>query len=263
MYAVQQVDRILLSLFPKNIVGQYGFAWGVGAAPFTYLVSPQQQLIMTYTTRYKSGDTMLYNKLLVVQRIISLLILPIMIFLVVYTKEFISLIYSDRWLHVAEIVKLLLIYYTVLSLLFPFTSLLTGLGYPHVTSKIALIKAGFLIVVLLGVVNIWKGELIAYIIAFCSVSLIFDVIKVALGIKKTALALTEYLSNEKYEIILILLIAVFGFSLVTIHSEAIKGLAVLCYLLIYFFFFFILDRQKSKTAIKVLIKKNENSSASS
>src|SRR5690606_15309973 len=105
MYTVQQVDRILLSFFfPKNIVGQYGFAWGVGAAPFTYLVSPQQQLIMTYTTRYKSGDTTLYNKLLIVQRIISLLIFPVMIVLVVYTKEFISLVYSDRWLHVAEIV---------------------------------------------------------------------------------------------------------------------------------------------------------------
>jgi O-antigen/teichoic acid export membrane protein len=264
MYAVQQVDRILLSLFfPKNIVGQYGFAWGVGAAPFTYLVSPQQQLIMTYTTRYKSGDTTLFKKLIIVQRIISLLILPVMIVLVVYTNEFISLIYSDRWLHVAEIVKLLLIYYTFLSLLFPFTSLLTGLGYPHVTSKITLIKAGFLIVVLLGVVNIFKGELIAYIIAFCSISLIFDVIKVVLGIKKTALPLTEYLSNEKYEIILILLIAVFGFTSVTIHYEAIRGLAVLCYLLIYFFSFFVLDRQKSKTAIKVLFKKNENSTTSS
>ncbi len=264
MYAVQQVDRILLSLFfPKNIVGQYGFAWGVGAAPFTYLVSPQQQLIMTYTTRYKSGDTTLFKKLIIVQRIISLLILPVMIVLVVYTREFISLIYSERWFHVAEIVKLLLVYYTVLSLLFPFTSLLTGLGYPHITSKISFIKAGFLIVLLLGVINIWQGELIAYIIAFCSISLIFDIIKVALGIKKTALTLIEYLSNEKYEIVLVLLIAVLGFFSVTIHSVAIKGLVVMCYLLIYFFFFFVIDRKKSKAAIKVLIKRNENSTTSS
>ena len=74
---------------------------------------------------------------------------------------------------------------------------------------------------------------------------------------------TVIIVNEKYEIILILLIAVFGFTSVTIHYEAIRGLAVLCYLLIYFFSFFVLDRQKSKTAIKVLFKKNENSTTSS
>jgi len=254
MFAVQQIDRILLSLFfPKNVVGQYGFAWGVGAAPFTYLVSPQQQLIMTYTTRFRSGDSMIYDKLLVIQRIIGLLIFPVMIFMVVYTDEIISFVYSDRWLHVSQIVKLLLIYYSVISLLFPFSSLLTGLGYPQITSKIALMKAGVLVLILLCIANFQKGELIPYVMAFCITSLFFDFTKFVIGIKKTSVSIGQIISSEKYEILLVLLLVSIGFITLNISSQSIKALIVGIYLLIFSLLYGVLDIEKSKNALRIIL----------
>jgi len=99
MYLVKQIDRILLSSFyPKNVVGQYGFASNISSAPFNYLVSPQQALVMTFIATYNRKKSQLLENLMMMERLISLFFIPFSAFILIFSNEFIVLLFSDRWL---------------------------------------------------------------------------------------------------------------------------------------------------------------------
>ena len=256
MYLVQQTDRIFLNIFfPRNIVGQYGFAWSNAAAPFNYLVMPQQQLILTYITSFKKNDPLLFERLLVIQRLITIIFYPILAVSMFYTEDVIRVLFSERWLEVAPIVRILLLYYSVLSIIFPYNSLLTGLGFPQINARLVLIKASILIPLLLLVSVLFKSQLIPYLVVFCIVSITFDLIKSFLGIKKTGVMFNNALRMFTNEIVLvfILLIGYILNHLNFIHFIHIYILAGT--LLLYFILLFIIDKERTRQALKLIIKR--------
>lgn len=256
MYLVQQTDRIFLNIFfPRNIVGQYGFAWSNAAAPFNYLVMPQQQLILTYITSFKRNDSFLFERLLVIQRLITIILYPILAVSMFYTEDVIRVLFSERWLEVAPIVRILLLYYSVLSIIFPYNSLLTGLGFPQINARLVLIKASILIPLLLLVAVLFKSQIIPYLVVFCIVSIAFDLIKSFLGIKKTGIRFNNAIRMFTNEIVLVLILSI-GYllnHLNSIHFIHIYTLAGT--LLLYFVFLFIIDKKRTVQALKLIIKR--------
>ena len=254
MYLVQQTDRILLNIFfPRNIVGQYGFAWSNAAAPFSYLVMPQQQLILTYITSYKKNNPLLFERLLVIQRLITIILYPILVVCMFYTEDVIRVLFSERWLVVAPIVRILLLYYSILSIIFPYNSLLTGLGFPRINARLVLIKASVLIPLLLLVAVLFKGQIITYLAVFCIISISFDLIKSFTGIRKTGVDLNYALKHFSNEIILVLLLIigyfVSRFEFVPYVNVVLFTITILAYIVV----IFLKDRIRTQDAIKLIM----------
>jgi len=257
MYLVQQTDRILLNIFfSRNIVGQYGFAWSNAAAPFRYLVMPQQQLILTYITTFRAGNPMLFEKLLIIQRLIAVILFPLLAFNIYYTEDVVRILFSERWLNVVPMVRILLLYYSALSIIFPYNSLLTGLGFPQINARLVLIKAFTLIPLLILVAVLFKGQIIPYLVVFCIISISFDLIKSFIGIRKIGVDIVYALKHFSNEIILVLLLIagyfVSRFAFVPYLNSVMFTVTILAYLGI----IFIKDRIRTKDAIKIISKTN-------
>jgi len=256
MYLVQQTDRIFLNIFfPRNIVGQYGFAWSNAAAPFNYLVMPQQQLILTYITTFKAGNPLLFEKLLVIQRLIAIILYPILAVSVFYTEDLVRILFSERWLEVVPIVRILLLYYSVLSIIFPYNSLLTGLGYPQINAKLVLIKASILIPVLFIIAMLFKSKIIPYLVTFCIISIFFDLIKSFVGISKTGVRIAYAIKCFANEITLVLMLISGYFISRFDFIPFINAYILAVTLLAYFVLIFINDKERTLEAFKLVFKK--------
>lgn len=256
MYLVQQVDRIFLTIFfPQNIVGRYGFAWGNAAMPYNYLIMPQQQLIMTYVTRFKSGKPELFYKLNIIKRSISLIIFPILALSIIYTEQIIILLFSTKWIETVILIKLILVYYSTLSIIYPFTSILTGLGKPDIVSKITLIKGILLIVFLFFVGFYFSENIIIYVSTFCIVSFFLDAIKAFLGIKLTGVKSKDIFESFKIEFVMIFFILLIFVITFYLKNTNYYILIFILFLITYTFLFFLIENENTLYAIKIYMKK--------
>lgn len=256
MYLVQQIDKIFLAkFFPKNIVGQYGFAWSNASMPFNYLVSPQGQLIMTYISTHDGNKRNLYFKLSTIQKLISIVLFPILIIGIIFTKPLIILVFGIKWVSVVGLIKILLIYYSLLSIIFPFNALLTGLGYPAIVSKITTIKAIFLIVALLVAGMYFNTTILIYTTVFCVISLIFDFIKSILGILKIEIKLIEIIKSNVVNLFnfSLLLISLIATQFIKTNTELI--LIVVINLVVFIITNYFFDKKITLEAISLISKK--------
>lgn len=254
MYIVQQIDRILLSLFfPQSTVGRYGFAWGNASMPFNYIIAPQSQLTSTYIAKSNDQGFNLFVKLNLVTRLVSLVYFPITILGVFYSYEIISIVFTNKWVSTSTIVSILLVYYYALTFCSSFSFLLTGMGYPNIVSKLTLFKAITLTSSLLLVNLIFPPNVILYVCVFVVFSLIFDILKVFLGISKLNVKFFAALNIMKYEI-LNLLILIFSIIYWSIFGENISRIwfvliLSISYTLSYFFF----DKKRTFRSISLII----------
>jgi len=250
MYLVQQIDRIFLSVFfPKNIVGQYGFAWGNAAMPFNYLVSPQQQLILTYITKFKVNTPELFDKLLVITRLISLFLFPITIFALTFTDELVKTLVTEKWITTVPMIRITLLYFTFLSVIFPFSSLLTGLGFPNITSKLTVIKAIILGLSLFIVSSLFEGNIIIYIITFSVISILLDLVKAIWGIYKTSVRFKEIRSKMSSETLPIIMVVLSYFSYFYKLGMLLNIFMVTAMVSILIIFYLLFDQKRTRQAL--------------
>lgn len=259
MYVVQQIDRIFLGIFfPSNLIGRYGFAWGNASMPFNYLIMPQSQLTLTVISKMESHDRNLFEKLNVLSRGIMLIFVPLTIVGIYFNEEIILLLFSAKWLIASNVVKVLLVYYLILSVTFPYAYLLTGLGYPDLTSKITVWKAVVLIIALYIYSAICEANLVVYTVIFVSVSIVFDLIKMFKGINKLKVMFFDIISTLKFEILITLLITIFSILVMFDVYFEFKLFSSLTLLLTYFIFFFFIDGSRSIEAINLISPKLSN-----
>lgn len=248
MYLVQQVDRIFLTLFfPQNIVGRYGFAWGNASLPFNYLVSPQQQVIMTLITRFKVGEKELFSKLKKLSRLISLISYPVYGFALIFTEEVIAILFSDKWMNSVDLIRIISLYYLFVTVNSSFSPLLTCLGKPKFVSIITFFKALFLALFLIAVIYHFPNNIVAFSSVFCVVSIFFDSIKSLLGIKFTGLNFSEIFMNLKFDILCFFVLFAFVLS-----DFQLKIISFLLIQIVFTLIFFVLDRKNTIEAIKIL-----------
>lgn len=253
MYVVQQIDRIFLSfIFPSNLVGRYGFAWGNASMPFNYLIMPQSQLTLTVISKTESHDRKLFEKLNLLSRGIMLMFIPLTIIGIYFNEEIIWLLFSDNWISASNIVRVLLVYYLILSVTFPYAYLLTGLGYPNLTSKITIWKAAVLVISLCLFSALCEADLILYTLIFVSVSIVFELIKMFKGIIKLQVIFYDIIMSMKLEIIMILMIIFFLFLITIFNSFGFRFFSGLILVVLYSIFFFFIDCDKSLESIRII-----------
>lgn len=253
IYLVNQIDRILLSSFyPKNIVGQYGFASNASSAPFTYLISPQQSLVMTFiaTANQKSGK--LLGNLMLMQRLISLLFIPFLAMILIFSREFITLLFSERWIDVLPIFKVLILYYALQSITFPYSGVLMGIGMPVINTRLVIWRVVFLVPALISVAILFGDNILNYVLVFCLISVLFDIVKVIISIRRIDYEDKISIRKFTFEILsLLLLICVY---LITYkHNDiVIKTITVTLFVAIYLSIIFFIDYDRTKKSVTIL-----------
>jgi O-antigen/teichoic acid export membrane protein len=253
MYIVQQVDRIfLIMFFPQNVVGRYGFAWGNASMPFNYLVMTQAQLTMTYISKFNSEGIKLFEKLNLITRLISLIFIPLTLIGVIYAREIIQLVFTEKWVSTAPIVSILLLYYLYMTITFAYAFLLTGLGYPKLTSRITIYKAIVLILALVFINILMVPNIIIYTIVFTSLSIVFEIIKMFVGIYKLNVGPWGVLQSLKYETILVILVTVLSAFAHSNDSDVGSILIVLFVMIMYVVLFFKYNFAKTVLAIEII-----------
>jgi teichuronic acid exporter len=255
MYLVQQLDRIFLNIFfPKKIVGQYGFAWGNASMPFSYLIAPQGQVTLTYITQHKVGDPVLLEKLLTLQRMILFIFMPLTVFGILFTDEIIKIAFTERWLIVSGQVRILLIYFAIQSFTSPFSGLLTGLGKPNINSRLLFLRVIFLVPSLLISGYFFNNDITYYLITFCCISVIFDVLKLVYGIRLLVELNLNLIKAFLVEIISFLTMILFYFISLGFNGLTYKLIEVVVYMSMIFVVSFKIDKIRTKKAIELFTK---------
>lgn len=242
MYLVQQIDRIFLTIFfPQNIVGRYSFATGNASTISNYLLMPQGQLNLTYVTKFQAGETALFDKLKVIQTSTIIILLPIYVFGLIFLKEIIHYIFTDKWMLSKPLVEIFLIFYIVNLLYGTYMNVLTGLGKPRVNTLIVIIKATFLVPTLYFV-SIHTKNVHFYALAFVLISSVGDFSKLFLSLKTIGVSFNLYLKKIKFDF---LFLAVSMFPIICSYNQSLKLrlFSFIFYILLYFIFCFLLRRK--------------------
>jgi O-antigen/teichoic acid export membrane protein len=242
MYLIQQADKIFLStFFDKSAVGYYTFSWSNASIINNYVINPQGQVILSFITKYKSGDKNLFYKLNILMRLFVIIVIPIMIFLGGYINDVVIIVFTEKWIPSIPLIRVLLVYFTINIAFSPYMSVLTGLGYPKINTKLVFQRAIFLIPSIFLVA--YNGlELIFYLITFVTINVIFEFIKVKTATEKMGISTIILFKNLWIDFLIIGL---------TIFSVLfLKGLLVFPIVLIVFIILF-LDFKKTRSAYDI------------
>lgn len=248
-FLVQQVDKFVLStFFTKEIVGKYTFSWNFASMPFNYLIVPQAQLNMSYITRFKTGDYILFEKLSIIQKMIFLLFFPVTLFFLLYVEETVVFLFSEKWISTVPIVSILLVYYAFQSITFPFSGVLNGLGRPDINTRILISRASVLVLSLL-VISFKYADIIVYTFVFVSVSFLFDIIKFFKSISLIGILKKDAFRRFKMDILFFIII--FLAYLLSTEIDSFRFITFISLSLVFFAFSYFFDKKRSLDAVKL------------
>jgi O-antigen/teichoic acid export membrane protein len=249
LYLIQQADKIFLStFFDKTSIGYYSFSWSNASILNNYIINPQGQVILSFITKYKPGDSELFYKLNLLMRLYVLIVVPLMIILGGFLNEIVILVFTEKWIPSISLIQILLIYFTINIILSPFMPVLTGLGFSKINTK-QVFQRAILLVPSLFLAAYFGLGLFYYLIIFISINILFELIKVKTATNKMGVTSQLLFKNVwvDFLVVFITIISILFF----------KNLTVLAIELIVFFILF-LDFKKTKSAFeigkKVLIK---------
>jgi len=152
--------------------------------------------------------------------------------------------------------RILVLYFAVQSITFPFSSVLTGIGFPQINSKLVFLRALILVPSLVLISIYARGSILAFLITFCTISIVFDLIKLIISTKKIDAAHNFNFKYFMFEFILFIsLFFVFIFTNVGFHSIIRLGIGIF-FLMVYFLLFLLYDKDRSRRAIKMIINKD-------
>jgi O-antigen/teichoic acid export membrane protein len=192
-YLTNQIDKILLSsFFPASIVGYYYFAESQSKTVFTYFLSPQSSLILSYSAKYKDNPQYLFNVLKNIGYLIGIFTLPVVVYLSFYSNEVFHIVFGQKWDQSIDIFKCFLIYYFITELTFPFSSLLTAFGLPNIAAKLVSIRF-VVLTIALSTTIIMTNNVSYYLYVFIFISFIFSWIKLYIGLNVMGQNSYEYI----------------------------------------------------------------------
>jgi|GEM_PF-1065187 len=198
MYLTNQVDKILLSsFFPPYTVGNYYFASTQAQTVFTYILAPQTSLIMSYSANYKDNKVHLFRVLSVIGYALSIILLPVVIFICGYAHEIFLWVFGDKWSDSVYLFQIMLVYFFLTEMTFPFSGLITAYGRPEIASKLVFTRF-FVLLLALGMVLAFEKNIYLYIYVFIGVGFFFSWIKAYIGIRYLmSISFSSYLVKLK------------------------------------------------------------------
>jgi len=206
MFFTQQIDKILLSAyFNTQSIGNYYFANSQAQSIFTYIISPQSSLVLSYSAKYKEKTSYLFSKLTTIGYLLGIIMLPIVVFLVAYTNTIFSVVFGDKWDESIYMFQFFIIYFLITEITFPFSGIITAYGRPEIASRLVFVRFVCLAVSLFVVVTCFK-DINYYLYTFLTISFIFSWIKAYIAIeiimKKSII---QYIQKLKHLLILSLI----------------------------------------------------------
>lgn len=250
-FLVQQVDKFVLSaFFPKEIVGNYTFSWSNAAMPFNYLIAPQSQLNMSYITRFKPGEILLFDRLIVVQKMIYFIFFPVTLFLLLFVEEMVIFLFSEKWISTVPIVSVLLVYYGFQSITFPFSGVINGLGRPDINAKILIFRA-FVLGPVLITIAFHFSDILIYVYSFVLISFVFDIVKLLNSFK--LIGCLSFSLVYKFAIDILFVFILVSFLFIELPDINSRFLAFIVLSLLLFCFSFLFERKVSMDSIKLFL----------
>jgi teichuronic acid exporter len=255
-YGSQQIDKLLMvSFFDVSKIGFYSFGYSNAGIPFTYIFSPQQQLILSYSANMKDKPELLLTRIFDMARIIILLTGPLYIFAYFNCDLIVTSLFGNKWLMAVVYVKVFIIYFFFLSFLTPFNGLLTAMGRPDIISRITLLKVIGLSPFLF-IFAVLVPDLVWYSFSFSMISVVFDMIKANLGAKKIGGSVFSFLRRNSDVVLLLALLI--GMEMILLKSLLFSGFSFLIisiFLVFLFWIYFWVRRKDRELFLKLFLKK--------
>jgi len=234
-YASQQLDKVMMvSFFEITKIGFYSFGYSNAGIPFTYLFSPQQQLILSYSANLKDKPDVLLERIYDMGRIILLLTGPLYVLAYFNCDHIIDFVFGAKWLMAGSFVRVFIVYFFFMSFLTPFNGLLTALGRPDIVSRITLVKMVTLIPVLFAFAYFVK-DLIWYCLVFSLISILFDLMKASAGVKRIGGSVFSFLFKNFDVIFLLVILTLLEVAIITTSYFSEHWIMVISALLVVFF----------------------------
>lgn len=197
MFLTQQIDKIILSTyFSPGVTGNYYFSNSQAQSIFSYLISPQASLIVSYSAKYKHDSKYLFSILSKIGYMIGILMVPTILYLLMYTEPIFLFLFGEKWSDSIVMFQMFALYYLVTELTFPFSGILTAYGLPQIASRLVIIRFVFLAVGLVLVVY-FTSDIYLYLMVYIGISFIFSWLKAYISISKMDRSLRDYMVELK------------------------------------------------------------------
>jgi len=205
LFFAQQSDKILLKFFyPLSSIGLYSFSNSYSLVVYNSILMPQNSLFMSYISNNRKKTEVIVKNFSEIFKIILFVVIPIQIPLLVYANEFILYVFGEKWIASVTLFTIFMISVIFKSLMFPLMSGLTAIGRLKANTRIVLIKACIIPVILL-LIGLVGGSILSYAITFVLCELVFDTLKFWLFIKFIRVNLFEFLIHIFFKFYLVLI----------------------------------------------------------
>ena len=149
-YTRAQIDTLFVSkLFPAYLIGQYYMTRNISLLPCHNLFSPALEPLLASFKRDKKQPAQLKQQLDTALQLISLITIPIALFVAIFPEQLVAVLLGEQWLSSATVLG----YFSLLILYFPYI-----LAFEQLLIVKNWLKASFLFDIL---------SLSAIILAFC------------------------------------------------------------------------------------------------
>lgn len=192
-----QLDKLFLTLyFPQTTSGNYYFSGSQASSIFSYIISPQASLILSYSAKHKHNKEYLFVILTNISYFIGIIMLPIVIYLIVYAEPLFDYLFGQKWHDSVILFQIFLFYYFITELTFPFSGILTAFGLPHIASRLVLARL-LALILLLPIPIYFSTHITIYLLVFLIISTIFSYLKAYISIHKMKQKFSIYVSIWK------------------------------------------------------------------
>ncbi len=145
-FLTSQADSAILAAFyPKRELGLYQFARKQSSLLFNILLAPLASFILSYISKLKHEPTQLQKKFDAIGLLIMYFITPGFVFLMFHLREFVVLVFGDKWVESIDITQIFLFYYILQFITYPSGYILTAIGKPDIKAKISWGFSAFMI----------------------------------------------------------------------------------------------------------------------
>jgi len=125
---------------------------------------------------------------------------------------------------------------------------------PHINTKLVIWRVVFLLPALILVSLLFRNDIMNYVLVFCIISALFDIIKVVISISKINEDCNISLRNFRFEVISLLMILCIYLTNFDQNSIYVKIISTACFLIFYLTSIFVIDFVRTKNSVTILGK---------
>ena len=227
-------DKVILaSFYPKAQVGLFDFARVQSDVVNTYLLYPQNGLVLSYLSKHKSSKEKIDNLFDSIGVVVSFVFFPIFMAFYFCMDFLVPFVFGEEWTQAIPFFKVFIIYGAHVSIVYPSQGILTSLGKPQIKTKITI---GFTLISILALCFIayYGYDLIYFAITYLVMSIVSDQVLLFVSLKRIGYSIKTFFKTRfsawlLYAMILVLMLAL---QYVKLEMSAVLFIPILTFLYI-------------------------------